>query len=91
MSLATAVVMFQTTTEDDTGTENPRGNVQTTPTPIVAAEFQRRAKTSGTVGEVAHDRAVVVTHTGAPGSSLIGVDVPPGVTPIACGLPKPKD
>jgi len=91
MSLAKAVVMFQTTADDDTGITKPRGNVQTTPTPIVAAEFQRRANTSGTVGEVAHDSAVVVTQTGEPGSSLIGVDVPPGVTPIACGLPNPKD
>lgn len=91
MSLATEAVIFQTTAEDDTGITKPLGNVQMMPTPIVAAEFQRLANTNGTVGEVAHDSAVVVTQTGDPGSSLIGVLVPPGVTPIACGLPKPRD
>jgi hypothetical protein len=91
MSDASAVVMFQTTALDDTAIEKPRGHVHTTPTPAVAALFHRRANTSGTVGLVAQDSAVVVTHTGDPGSSRIGVDVPPGVIPIAWGRPKPSD
>jgi hypothetical protein len=91
MSQATAVVMFHTTADDETGITNPRGNVNITPTPIVAAEFHRRVNTLGTVGDVPNVNAVVVTQTGAPGSSLTNVDVVPGVTPIACGRPKPND
>jgi len=83
MSDATAAVMFHTTMLDETGMMKPRGKVQMIPTPIVAALFQRRVKTSGTVGLVPHERAVDVTQTGDPGSSRTGVDVPPGVTPIA--------
>jgi hypothetical protein len=68
--------MFQTTADDETGITKPRGNVQITPTPIVAALFQRRANTSGTVGLVPHDNAVVVTHTGAPPLSCESRDTP---------------
>jgi hypothetical protein len=69
MSQATAAVMFHTTALLETGITKPRGKVQITPTPMVAALFQRLANTSGTVGDVAQESAVVVTHTGEPGSS----------------------
>ena len=69
MSEASAATMFHDTIEDEIGTMSPRGKVKMTPTPSVAAKFQRRKNTSGTVGDVAHDKAVRLTHTGEPGSS----------------------
>ena len=72
--------MFQTTAPAETGIIKPRGKVNITPTPMVAAEFHRLANTSGTVGDVPQVNAVCVTHTGEPGSSLINVASVPGVT-----------
>jgi len=83
--------MLNTTSDDETAITIPRGNVQITPTPIVAALFQRRMYVVGAVGEVPQVNAPVQVLAASAGSSACGVVVVPGVTPIAFGRPKPSD
>lgn len=89
MSAARVVVMFQMTRPLLTGMTKPRGNVQTIPTPMVAAPPHRRWKTSGTVGLVPNVNDPVITEAGSPGSSAWKDDVVPGEAASACGLPSP--
>jgi hypothetical protein len=90
MSATPVAVMFQTTSDEDTGIRSPLGKVQITPVPIVAGNEILRKKYSGTVGGVPQASAVWTVPAGSPGSSAITVTGVVGVPPIACGLPRPK-
>src|SRR3989304_7787622 len=81
--------MFHVTMLLETAMMSPRGNVRMTPAPIVAGRFRRRKKFNGTVGPVPHAKAVCKVPAGSATSSARTVIGVVGVTPIACGRPRP--
>ncbi len=69
MSAALTAVRFQSTSELDTETTMPRGNVQMIPAPMVAGSETLRKKLAGTVGPVPQATAVEAEPVGPPWSS----------------------
>jgi len=67
----------------------PAGQIQMAPAPTVAGVWYLREYTVGAVGEVAHDSAVTLRDAGSLFSCGVSDAVPPGVTPMAAGRPKP--